>query len=58
MFDLETNVRSWSDYLRGRGNLTEIDFLKIEKFQTQYLYVYALWLGIVAFVFPIIFGFN
>lgn len=34
-----------------------IDFTKIEKWQTTYLYVYAIWMAIVAFLFPIIFGF-
>lgn len=34
-----------------------IDFIKIEKWQTVYLYVYAIWMAIVAFLFPIIFGF-
>lgn len=34
------------------------DFIKIEKWQTSYLSVYAIWLGIVAFIFPMIFGFN
>lgn len=35
-----------------------IDFTKIEKWQTAYLYVYAVWMAIVAFLFPIIFGFR
>lgn len=37
--------------------LKKIDFIKIEKFQTAYLYVYAIWMAVVAFLFPIIFGF-
>ena len=38
--------------------LKKIDFIKIEKWQTSYLYIYAVWLGIVAFIFPLIFGYN
>jgi len=34
------------------------DFIKLEKYQTGYLYVYFLWTAIVAFVFPVIFKFN
>jgi len=30
MFDLETQVRSWSDYLRARGNLSESDINELE----------------------------
>lgn len=37
--------------------IKKIDFIKIEKWQTAYLYVYAAWMAIVAFLFPIIFGF-
>lgn len=33
------------------------DFVKLEKWQTNYLYVYFGWTAIVAFVFPIIFRF-
>lgn len=36
----------------------KIDFLKIEKWQTSYLYVYVVWLGIVAFLLPLLFGFQ
>lgn len=35
----------------------KIDFERIERFQTSYLSVYAIWLGIVAFAFPPLFGF-
>jgi hypothetical protein len=35
----------------------KVDFKSIETFQTTYLYVYAIWLGIVAFIFPILFRF-
>lgn len=34
------------------------DFEKLEKWQTSYLYVYAVWMGVVAFLFPIIFHFS
>lgn len=30
MFDLEWNIRSWSDYLRARGNFKETDILELE----------------------------
>ena len=45
-------------WLYGRFFLKKIDFIKIENWQTTYLYVYAVWLAIVAFIFPIAFGFN
>jgi len=34
------------------------DFVKLVKWQTDYLYVYFIWTALVAFVFPIIFKFN
>lgn len=36
----------------------KFDFTKLIKWQTNYLYVYFIWTGIVAFLFPIIFRFN
>jgi hypothetical protein len=45
-------------WLYGRLFLKKTDFIKIENWQTNYLYVYAVWLAIVAFVFPIVFAFN
>lgn len=30
MFDLELNIRSWSDHLRARGNFKETDILELE----------------------------
>jgi hypothetical protein len=33
------------------------DFIKLEKWQTGYLYVYFIWTAIVAFLFPIVFRF-
>jgi hypothetical protein len=35
----------------------KIEFIKLEKWQTFYLYVYAIWMAVVAFLFPIIFRF-
>lgn len=35
----------------------KIGFSIIEKWQTSYLYAYAAWMAIVAFLFPVIFGF-
>lgn len=45
-------------WLYIRFFLKKIDFIKIETFQTTYLYVYAVWLGIAAFLLPILFGFQ
>jgi len=33
------------------------DFIKLEKWQTDYLHVYFIWTAMVAFIFPILFGF-
>ncbi|WKB36065.1 hypothetical protein QS257_01860 [Terrilactibacillus sp. S3-3] len=38
--------------------IRKADFEKLERWQTSYLYVYFMWMGIVAFLFPIIFHFN
>lgn len=35
----------------------KLDFIKLELWQTFYLYVYVIWMAIVVFLFPIIFGF-
>lgn len=35
--------------------IKKIDFIKIEKWQTAYLYVYAVWMAVVAFLFPVVF---
>jgi hypothetical protein len=35
----------------------KIDFHVLEKWQTSYLLVYVIWLAIVAFLFPVMFGF-
>ncbi len=43
-------------YVRFLSN--KIDFKVLEKYQTSYLTIYAIWLGVVAFVFPLIFRFN
>jgi hypothetical protein len=42
-------------YIRYFRN--KIEFVEIEKCQTSYLNVYVVWLAIVAFVFPLLFGF-
>ncbi|MFA6359019.1 MAG: hypothetical protein WCY09_10275, partial [Candidatus Omnitrophota bacterium] len=42
-------------YIRYFRN--KIEFVQIEKCQTSYLNVYVVWLAIVAFVFPLLFGF-
>ncbi|MDW7668366.1 MAG: permease prefix domain 1-containing protein [Bacillota bacterium] len=36
----------------------KISFEKIEIFQTSYLIYYAIWMGVVVFIFPIFFGFK
>jgi len=40
-------------FLRGRGSITSL-----ERWQTQYLHVYALWAAIVVIVFPPAFGYS
>jgi hypothetical protein len=39
-------------FLRGRGSFTAL-----ERWQTNYLPVYAVWAAIVVIVFPVVFGF-
>lgn len=36
----------------------KIEFSLLERWQTFYLYVYAAWMAVVAFAFPLIFGFH
>jgi len=36
----------------------KIDFYALEKWQTSYLLVYVVWLAVVAFLFPVVFGFR
>ena len=36
----------------------KIEFNWLEKWQTSYLGVYAIWMAVVAFIFPLVFGFN
>lgn len=45
-------------WLYCRFFFKKIDFIKIEVWQTSYLYVYAIWFASVAFIFPVVFGFN
>lgn len=40
-------------FLRGRGSYTDL-----ERWQTNYLPVYALWAALVVIVFPVLFGYN
>lgn len=44
-------------WLYCRYFLKKNDFKSIVAFQTSYLYVYAIWFGTVAFIFPILFRF-
>jgi len=46
---------SWL-YIRYLTN--KIEFKLIEKYQTSYLTIYAIWMAIVAFIFPLLFGFK
>jgi hypothetical protein len=39
-------------FLRGRGSFTNL-----ERWQTDYLPVYAVWAAVVVIVFPLVFGF-
>jgi len=43
----------YARFLRGRGT-----FAALERWQTNYLPVYAIWAGLVAAVFPPVFGFR
>jgi|GEM_PF-3870039 len=36
----------------------KIEFSLLERWQTFYLYIYAAWMGVVAFLFPLIFNFH
>lgn len=38
--------------------MSKIEFEKIEVWQTNYLTVYAIWMAVVVFVFPVVFHFN
>lgn len=44
-------------WLYFRYFIKKIDFIKLERWQTFYLYVYVIWMVIVVFLFPIIFRF-
>lgn len=45
-------------WLYIRYFMSKIDFEKIEIWQTRYVTVYAIWMAIVVFVFPIVFRFK
>lgn len=45
-------------WLYSRYFMRKIEFEKIEIWQTNYLTVYAIWMSIVVFVFPIVFWFK
>jgi len=48
----------WSAVLYGRFLTRRVAFAKLERWQTAYLPVYALWAGVVVLVFPPLFGFR
>lgn len=45
-------------WLYIRYFLKKIDFVKLERWQTFYLNIYAIWMAVVAFLFPVIFQFR
>ena len=46
------------DWLYLRYFARKCDFGKLERWQTSYLYIYAIWTAVVAFLFPVVFGFH
>jgi hypothetical protein len=48
----------WSAVLYGRFLAGRVTFTQLERWQTAYLPVYALWAWVVVVVFPLVFGFR
>src|SRR6185503_11867778 len=48
----------WSVVLYGRFFAGRVAFTKLERWQTAYLPVYAVWAWVVVVVFPLVFGFR
>jgi hypothetical protein len=48
----------WAAWLLGRFIVDSMPFHRLERWQTGYLPVYALWTGAVALVFPLLFAFD
>jgi len=48
----------WSAVLYGRFLAGRVAFTKLERWQTAYLPVYAVWAWVVVVVFPLVFGFR
>jgi hypothetical protein len=48
----------WSAVLYGRFLAGRVEFTRLERWQTAYLPVYALWAWVVVVVFPPVFGFR
>ena len=48
----------WSAVLYGRFLAARAAFAELERWQTAYLPVYAIWAWVVAAVFPLVFGFR
>jgi hypothetical protein len=48
----------WSAVLYGRFLAGRVAFTQLERWQTAYLPVYALWAWVVVVVFPLVFGFR
>jgi hypothetical protein len=53
LVNLAWSAALYARFLRGRGT-----FAALERWQTAYLPVYAVWAGLVAVVFPPLFGFR
>ncbi len=53
LVNLAWSAMLYTRFLRGRGS-----FAALERWQTTYLPVYAVWAAVVVIVFPIVFGYN
>jgi hypothetical protein len=49
---------SWSAVLYAKFLLRKVGFAPLERWQTAYLPVYAVWASIVVVIFPLVFGFR
>jgi hypothetical protein len=49
---------AWSAVLYGRFLAGRVSFAPLERWQTSYLPVYAIWASVVVVVFPLLFGFR
>ncbi len=49
---------SGHEWRTSRYFAKKIEFIRLKIWQTFYLYIYAAWMAVVVFVFPVIFGFR